>query len=761
MLGAIDEEMENTQKTLWTLHQMQKVGDLCDVTLVSSDGEQFVAHAGILAAASSLLKQELAECEQGHYNIVTSFSGREIRVLIHYAYTGDTTDPLLSSFTDMGLLCHTNDLLSHATDILSLLHHFYQRGVFCNMSFRGKKGDTVLGHAYLLAANAHNLSHYIPNQSSVNLHLALPVPDSCDIRDEFVSIIYCIGSLTKEFDSHLYSDVNEKNRNDSQPSNRIFECSKCGKGFKRKNDSMRHQLYHLDNKPTLYTCGKCDRVFSTNQYLRKHERSHLYIGDRHSLTARYILNTLHEMQQAGDLCDVTLVASDGEQFVAHAGILAAASSLLKQELAECALGNYNIVTSFSGQEISAFIHYAYTGDATDPLLSSFTHMGLLCDTNGLLSHATAILSLLHDFSQRDVFCNMSFRGNIGDTESGHAYLLAASCPTLSQHIPNQSRVNLHLALPAPDSYDIQEDFVIIIYCLCSINREYDSQLYGDVKVEIATNKQESHSIFQCGKCTMEIKSKTTFIKHQFYHLNTKPSLYICSSCDRVFSFRKYLVDHEKSHIITPKFRCDTCGTHFESKQCLLSHNEFHNACSFAKRPRSRRDHNPSLYTCSTCDKVFSLKNSWKQHEELHLITRPQYICDTCGKTFKSRKNWLSHQVVHSDSRPFICGTCHKAFKYSASLASHLRIHTKEKKYMCEICGKSFLNPSAFRRHRFIHTDLKPYACDYCDKRFNQKNNLKTHQLVHTKEKSYVCETCGVSYGYKSILKQHLLSHDKT
>ena len=106
MFDAIDEEQENTKNTLGNLHQMQQAGDLCDVTLVSSDGEQFVAHAGILAAASSLPKEELVECEPGNDNIVTSFIGREISAYIHYAYKGDTTDPLLSSFTHMGLVGH-------------------------------------------------------------------------------------------------------------------------------------------------------------------------------------------------------------------------------------------------------------------------------------------------------------------------------------------------------------------------------------------------------------------------------------------------------------------------------------------------------------------------------------------------------------------------------------------------------------------------------------------------------------------------------
>ena len=709
MPSVIDEGMQNRLKTL---HQMQQLGERCDVTLVSAGGEHFKAHAGILAAASSLLKQELAKCKPGYYNIVTSFSGREISVLIHYAYTGDTTDPLLSSFTDMGLLCDTNDLLSHAAAILSLLHHFSQRGVFCNLNFHSTQGDTESGHAYLLAANCPTLSQHITNRSRVNLHLALPVPDSSDLLEKFVSITYCLGLISNEY---------ERNTKDMQLLTKLFQCSKCDSVFRSKHAFINHQFHHLNTKPTLYKCNLCNRVFSYNQYLMIHIRSHQHMVLKNCLTAQHILNTLFRMQQTGDLCDLTLVSSDGEQFVAHAGILAAASSLLKQELAECLPGNYNIVTTFIGREISALILYAYTGDNTDPLLSSFTDMGLLCDTNGLLSHAAAILSLLNDFSQRGVFCNLYFHSTQGDTESGHAYLLAANCPTLSQHITNQSRVNLHLELPVQDWCNSQNEFVAIIYCFHSINKEYVRHLFVDLK----SSNTNVRTIFKCGKCSNVFRKKTDFIKDQFSHIDTKLALYTCSTCERLFSCHKHLMIHELSHIIPPQHICDICRKKFKSKKGCLAHTR-------------------------------------AIHEKTHIsqLSRIGFICDTCGKTFKTRSNLRSHIKSHSDYRPFVCDICDKSFKTSTDHKKHQLFHKDEKNNMCDKCGKTFKASHILHRHRLIHTGLKPYACDYCNKRFNQKPNLKTHQLVHTREKSHVCETCGVSYGYKSMLKKHLLSHDK-
>ena len=83
-----------------------------------------------------------------------------------------------------------------------------------------------------------------------------------------------------------------------------------------------------------------------------------------------LLKTLHHFQHEGHLCDVTLVSSDHEEFVTLSGVLAAVSAILRQELQKCDRGGYKGVTSLSGQEIEAFIHYADTGDPSNTNLTS-------------------------------------------------------------------------------------------------------------------------------------------------------------------------------------------------------------------------------------------------------------------------------------------------------------------------------------------------------------------------------------------------------
>ena len=128
-----ESEEHSPQELMMRLHQFQREGHLCDLTLISSDGEEFMAHAGIVAAASSLLRQELQECKRGNYTVETSFSGRELTAFIHYAYTGDTTDPTLSTFEEFYLLHDERDIESHADEIISLLDQFANKGLLCNM----------------------------------------------------------------------------------------------------------------------------------------------------------------------------------------------------------------------------------------------------------------------------------------------------------------------------------------------------------------------------------------------------------------------------------------------------------------------------------------------------------------------------------------------------------------------------------------------------------------------------------------------------
>ena len=161
------ERQEIPEEIMMTLHRFQREDHLCDLTLISSSGNQFVAHAGVLAAASSLLRNLLQECELGNYTIEMLLSDQEIRTLIDYAYTGNQTDPLMANLGDMGLHCYENDDLSHshAAVTLSFLYQFAKKGLFCNMSCQNTGGDLEQDHTYMFLSRFTFLSEHISRQS--------------------------------------------------------------------------------------------------------------------------------------------------------------------------------------------------------------------------------------------------------------------------------------------------------------------------------------------------------------------------------------------------------------------------------------------------------------------------------------------------------------------------------------------------------------------------------------------------------------------
>ena len=486
-----------------------------------------------------------------------------------------------------------------------------------------------------------------------------------------------------------------------------------------------------------------------------------------------LLRTLHQMQQDGNLCDLTLVSSDGEQFVAHAGILAAASFLLKRKLEECKRGHYIVVTSFNGPEISALIHYAYTGDMTDPLLSSFTDMGLLCDT---LSHAKAIMLLLYLFSIKGLFCNMLWHGKQGAIQAVHSYMLAAIYPDITLPKGNLAILNVHLAASGHDILcDTQVELMISnIYCASTITPGYHLYLSADCKPDDllkneqhkkqnANSNQASSDICQCGECNIFFLLNKIIVR--ILPENNRPLH--CNTCDNYFSYKQYFVKHKQNHPNREEYVCDTCSKDyiFSALKYFICHQQLRGGtkifvCDFCdvcfRNETERKIHNrsehPNAYVCGKCGKKLASLNDLKKHESNHII------CDICGKTMKKNSDWQYHKMMHANENPFVCKICNKGFNRKAVLKTHYRIHSDDVCFICPICGKQFKTQAALHRHEMVHKDQRPYVCNLCGKRFSQRGNLKIHQVVHTGDKSHVCETCGKSYGYKAMLKKHLESH---
>ena len=502
-----------------------------------------------------------------------------------------------------------------------------------------------------------------------------------------------------------------------------------------------------------------------------------------------LLSTLHRYQQDGHLCDVMMVSSQCKKFVAHAAVLAAASSVLEAELSHCDRGNYLIKIPLTSTETEALIRYAYTGQFGISQLDSIEKLAHFCDRGDFEPHEGLIISGLEDFARRGLFCNMAWYNMEGEIQPCHSFLIAAKYEFMSQHIFTGSIVHVTesdgTCADTSTMTAISETPTVALpgECVCtscgetfvSTSSLVPSLTAGEVayrdtcllcQSSLTLSPEEGE--FPCIICHKVFKLKREFEQHKRMHddvqfrcltcnkcyanknslrvherLHTDDMLFECDICQKAFKTKGNLKKHEHSHTDSKPYECETCQTHFKTKCGLSRHNNSH------------AGYKPQV--CDRCGKCFGTTNELKTHKVIHTDDKP-FMCDTCDKGFKLRTALKSHQLTHATHKPFPCDKCDKNFASFTKLNMHKIVHIQEKSFPCETCQKCFKTKNKLREHERIHTTDKPYKCDQCHKSFKGRRDLSQHLLVHIDDKDYTCPICQKCVKTMGSIKRHMLTH---
>ena len=242
--------------------------------------------------------------------------------------------------------------------------------------------------------------------------------------------------------------------------------------------------------------------------------------------------------------------------MAHAGVLAAASLLLRKELEECDRGTYTIVTGFSEPEIRSFIIFAYTGIEMDPMLHRLSELYILrCDDN--ITHMNIVVSLLHQFATRGLFCNMARCRRHEDMEPVQSYVIAAKHPFFAEDIPKHSMVIARVGKGVGDNLTEKE----ISKAITTRVDPYQYTIRGVPFDKRKICNQVPENSFVCCICNRGFLDQPTFVSDELVHIQPKRNW-----CDACYRERK---PHEPSHkliaISQNWYMCPLCHTHFKTK----------------------------------------------------------------------------------------------------------------------------------------------------------------------------------------------------
>ncbi|KAB0343492.1 hypothetical protein FD754_020418 [Muntiacus muntjak] len=170
--------------------------------------------------------------------------------------------------------------------------------------------------------------------------------------------------------------------------------------------------------------------------------------------------------------------------------------------------------------------------------------------------------------------------------------------------------------------------------------------------------------------------------------NTKPKVFTCEVCGKVFNAHYNLTRHMPVHTGARPFVCKVCGKGFRQASTLCRHKIIHTQ----EKP----------HKCNQCGKAFNRSSTLNTHTRIHAGYKP-FVCEFCGKGFHQKGNYKNHKLTHSGEKQFKCNICNKAFHQVYNLTFHMHTHNDKKPFTCPTCGKGFCRNFDLKKHvRKLH-----------------------------------------------------------
>ena len=258
-----------------------------------------------------------------------------------------------------------------------------------------------------------------------------------------------------------------------------------------------------------------------------------------------------------------------------------------------------------------------------------------------------------------------------------------------------------------------------------------------------TTRRPRSAAKRCATCGKQFRTWRALDGHVNSHTGARP--YACTHCDRRFSSRPALRQHEGIHF--NKWACELCAKVYSTEPALSTHRSY---VHFPERLKT--------ITCPVCGKEFLGQKRYNKHLLTHTSSSGRFSCpeEGCSSTFKSRNALNVHIYKHQGKR-FACDQCPALFSSKASMQQHMVRHgAVEARFACPHCPRHFIYGSILRCHvASAHSAERHCVCEVCGATFTCNSALNAHKLSHQEERPHVCAMCGATFKRKQILDRHV------
>jgi hypothetical protein len=325
----------------------------------------------------------------------------------------------------------------------------------------------------------------------------------------------------------------------------------------------------------------------------------------------------------------------------------------------------------------------------------------------------------------------------------------------------------------------EQDPELYFCSICGASQKSRKLLYQHEKRH---NKSLDPAEFHCDVCSKPFNNKSTLKQHILNHLTTVEMK--CDQCEKVFNSKSAFQSHQRNvHESDNSGTCGVCGKFFKHKTSLIKHQLIHSdtrnfPCTVCPKSFRLKHHleqhlrmhsGERIFDCKKCGASFSHYGSLNSHMKAH-ISKEQGIVfpcpfPSCNRSYTRKKILDVHLKSHTLEAKYNCEWCPAKYHQKSDIKSHIfSKHLNYLKFSCELCEAKLKLNERFHKTYSSHIQESHKELDKeAMQQFLEKiKKLKVHEMAENLPEVFQdnpfrnneCSVCGLNFSSQKILDDH-------